>query len=177
MEGMRKAMTFLARDPTNSIVLFDGLIGGALVTAAAQPSKGGYEIAYAVCSRKEPMISPAKGIALAVFRLLQDGLPHPQSFRIGVTGKGGISPKRMASLIQVHVCMDGVSGRVKFPNWYVKALHYSTNTVPLGPMPVDHYRERIVKDKTPIGNHLRKAYRKGRKVEKPNEKEKQNTVQ
>ena len=123
------------------------------------------------------MFSTNKGIALAVFRLLQQDLPHPQSFRIGVGGKGGISPKRMAALIQAHIHMDGVSGRVQFPNWYVQSLHTDSNSLPLEPMPEDHYRERIVTDRTPIGNHLRKAYRKGRKVEKPNEKEKQNTVQ
>ena len=165
MQGMKDAMALLVLDPTNSVKLFEGTIAGVAVTAAVQPFKGGYQVAYAVCSKHEVDVSPTQGIALVVDRLLKD-LEHLQRFRIGVHQKGGVSAGRIAALVRVHIEMDAVAGRVKFPTWFVRSVSHPRpgELYTMKPMPGDYYRYRIVPDKTPMGNYLRKAYRKARKA-------------
>jgi len=176
MQGMKDAMALLVLDPTNSVQLYEGMMAGVAITAAAQPASGGYQIAYAVCSTHEVDVSPTRGIALAVHRLLQDK-EHPQQFRIGLYKKGGISPQRMAALIRIHIEMDAVTGRVRFPAWFVKDVTKpQLGVMGMCPMPENYYLERIAPDKTPVGNYLRKAYRKARKAIQ-HAKENRNSVQ
>ena len=171
---MQKALIYLATDPTNGTALFQGAVGGTYVAAAAHNVKGGYDVGYSVCSLKEGIVSPTKGIALAIDRLVTD-VQHPQRFYLGVSSKGGISQDWMAALIRVHIEMDVVSGRVKFPAWYVKILKRS-GIAEMSALTVDTYTRLIESDKTPQGSGLRKVYCKARKENPTNGKDNKDTL-
>ena len=121
VEKLKQGREFIRK---NGVAVFDGSIGGYLVTAGAlletvEDSPGfsaavAYRVCYAIASSREAQASYRVGCGYVGWRLMDKG-SHPYTFNVRLASSGALAPERLAGIIRLHIEMDALSKRVRVP--------------------------------------------------------------